>query len=151
MFGNLKSREKMDSYIQKLKSSGMRVTEQRKALLNLLLSAKKPLTVHEAHEILNKNKKKKVADLASLYRIFEAFEELEIIHKASHNAYILCQHLSCETKYHVLLHCHSCSGFIEMHMPSENIESFASFFKKSKKFQIDRHPLGLSGLCANCQ
>jgi Fe2+ or Zn2+ uptake regulation protein len=141
----------IEPYIHKLKITGMRVTEQRKAILSLLLVAKKPITVLEAHETLNKNKKKKVADLASLYRIFEAFKGLEIIHKTSHNAYILCQHMSCETKYHVLLHCHSCNGFIEIHMPPESIEPFADFFIKNKKFQIDKHPLGLSGLCANCQ
>lgn len=141
----------IDLYLQKLKNAGMRVTEQRRAILSLLLEVKKPVTVLEAHEILNKNKKKKVVDLASLYRIFEAFEGLEIVHQASHNAYVLCQHMGCDNQYHVLLHCNSCSGFIEMHMPPEKIESFASFFKKSKKFQIDKHPLGLGGLCANCQ
>lgn len=138
-------------YIEKLKSAGMRVTEQRKAILNLLLETKKPVSVLEAHDALNKNKKKKVADLASLYRIFEAFEGLEIIHPASHNSYVLCQHMSCATNHHVLLHCNSCSGFIEMHVPAENIDPFAHFFQKSKKFKIDKHPLGLSGLCANCQ
>ena len=145
------SDKKISPYLEKLKSAGMRVTEQRKAILGLLLLAKKPVSVIEAHGILNKNKKKKVADLASMYRIFEAFEELEITHSAGHNSYVLCQHVNCATKHHVLLHCHSCSGFFEMDMPTENIESFASFFQKSKKFQIDKHPLRLRGLCADCQ
>ena len=127
------------------------MTEQRKALISCLLTAKKPLTVHEAYEAVNKNKRHQVADLASFYRIFEALEGIEIIHKTGQNSYVLCQHMSCDEDNHLLLRCHNCDGFIEMHMPEADFKQFAGFLQKNKKFRIDRHPLNLSGLCANCQ
>ena len=143
--------EEIAHYLQKIKDSGMRITEQRKAVLNCLLKASTPLTAQEAYDAIHKRRRKKIADLASFYRIFEAFEELEIIHKVSGNSYVLCQHIGCSDKNHLLLNCRNCEGYVEMHMPDKEFDAFANFLKKNKKFQIDRHPLNLDGICVDCR
>ena len=67
--------EKAESAIKLLRKEGLRVTEQRKAILNVLAHADAPLSAEENHANLNTEQ----CDLVTVYRCLEQFAKKGIV------------------------------------------------------------------------
>lgn len=89
-----------------MKSMGLKMTEARKAMLELLIFEHGPFSCEEIFEKLNPKKGRELCDLATVYRSLAKLEEGEIIercdfgdgkvryeikHKGHHHHHIICK------------------------------------------------------------
>lgn len=132
----------MDKKQEILKNAGMKVTKNRLAVLDLLMSSQKPLSVEDIF------KKLKKADQVTIYRILNQLAEKEIIKKVdlrSGKAYFEFQ----EHHHHHIV-CSKC-GYLEeidLCLPDNLIKKVKS---KSEKFSnVIDHALEFFGTCKNC-
>lgn len=118
---------------QKLEESGFKLTKPRLAVLEILEKNHTPLSAQEMHAKIKK------ADLASVYRTLNLFEELAIV-----NAEIIQK----EKKYcladvpHHHIICDKC-GYLEKIKCDH-------FFKSFRNFTNIKHRLTLTGVCNAC-
>lgn len=132
--------------IDSLKSGGYKVTQQRKAMLEvLLLNSKTMLSIEniiaESKKIYNK------INMSTVYRNLEILEELDLLCIVSGNDGVTLYKLISSTHHHHHLVCKECGK-------TENIEvcPFDTFKKiaTEKKFHLTDHKLELYGYCDNC-
>lgn len=126
---------------------GLRVTEPRVNVFNILKKAKKPLT---AYEILDKVAEKKATPKPpTIYRAIEFLIEQHLVHRIeSLNAYILCQsnHKHEGSQFMICTSCGKVDESHLCHMPQEIV-------KKSEKigFAPSRWNFEIYGECQSCQ
>jgi Fe2+ or Zn2+ uptake regulation protein len=135
------------SYIEsKLKENGYKLTNQRKAIIEVLFENKgKFLT---AEEIFLKSKEKYAqTNFSTVYRNLEVLEITDIIHKTNINDGVSIYELSCSGEHHHHVICKGC-GKTEIidFCPLNDV------FKKlnSKNFTLTDHKFELYGYCNKC-
>lgn len=128
-----------------LRTSGLRMTPQRKSLIEELEHSKIGLSIKEIYKKLNTKKVK--IDEASVYRTIEALRNLDLIHSLSDGKYKLCSHIACEQSFHLSLICKKCNTVLEPHLDKSK-ESLIADSLNLKTGQI--HNLQVHILCDNC-
>lgn len=134
-----------------LKNAGLKVTEQRRAILSFLLNNHGPFTVEEMKELMSEGS----FDLATLYRSMATFEESGLVEKRlfgdalvrwEYHAHSSCGH-NHHTHHHHLM-CQECKKIVTLDicLPEE-------LFLEIKKFNYHqlKHHLEFSGICPECQ
>ena len=104
----------LDSLSERLRQSGMKLTNQRKDLLDILLHSSEPIS---ADEIFKKNKKTEALDLVTIYRCLKRFEELNLVTRLEFGDGISRFELTTETghhHHHVI--CRECSRVEPLHI-----------------------------------
>lgn len=136
-----------------LKSSGLKITEQRRKILSFLIANHGPFTVEEMAQKL----KLLGFDLATLYRSMGTFEEAGLVEKrlfgdglvrwelASH-AGVACDHGHHGHHHHLM--CTDCKKIIQLDVCLP--EQLFVDLKKLGYAQL-KHHLEFSGLCPQCQ
>lgn len=104
---NPKNSELIQNILFKLKDSSLRITEQRKALIDFLVESPKALTTQQIYsELTDKGIK---VDEASIYRSLKVLKDLKIVHELDGGTISLCQHSSCGDHHmHMSWLCDSC-------------------------------------------
>jgi Fur family transcriptional regulator, ferric uptake regulator len=134
-----------------LKTSGLKVTEQRKIILQFLLDHHGPFTVEEMAQQMHKEN----FDLATLYRSMSTFEEVGLVEKRlfgdglvrweyrSHGA---CEHHHHGHHHHLM--CQICKNIITLDicLPQDLFQVVEKYDFKDLK-----HHLEFSGICPQCQ
>jgi len=132
----------MDRNQEILKNAGLKVTKNRLAVLNLLISAGKPLSVEDIF------KKLKNADQVTIYRILNQFVISGIVYQTdfrSGKAYFEFQ-----DHHHHHIVCKNCGDLeeVEVCLPEKFI---AMVQKSSSKFKkVSDHALEFFGTCGKC-
>lgn len=121
----------MERIFQKLRSNGLRVTDQRRAVVSFLEGSGKSVSIKEIHRNLVKSGVK--IDEVSVYRIIEAFKDLDLIHINSEGRVNLCSHLSCAHSFHYSTECSDCKLIMEPDLNLENEKALAKIFGLSLK------------------
>ena len=135
MMPNMK--EEMERILRK---SDLKVTKERMLLLELLISAKKPLSIED----IESQVKGKV-NMTTIYRILEKFNEKGLVYKAyfgTGKAFFEYQ-----DKHHHHVTCTTCGEQekIDMCVSKEKVS------KQLKKFaSVNNHVLEFFGTCKNC-
>ncbi len=112
-----------DEIARLIKANGLRMTTQRRALIEVLNQSKTSLSIKELFiRMSDKNVK---IDEASVYRITEAFKDLNIVHVHLNGKVKLCSHLVCEQAFHLSLECNRCSKALEPHLSSADEQKVA--------------------------
>lgn len=132
----------MDKKQEILKEIGMKVTRNRLAVLDLLMTSQKPLSVEEIF------KKLKNVDQVTIYRILNQFSEKNIIKKIDlrygksffefqdhHHHHIVCESCGCLEEVDVCLP----ENFLK------KIQKSSNQFKK-----VSDHSLEFFGVCNKC-
>lgn len=128
-----------------LRTSGLRMTPQRKSLIEELESSKIGLSIKELFKKLNAKKVK--IDEASVYRTIEALRNLDLIHSLSDGKYKLCSHIACEQSFHLSLICKKCNTVQEPHLD----KSQESIIANSLNLKINQiHNLQAHIVCDSC-
>ncbi len=128
-----------------LRGSGLRMTPQRKFLIEELESSKVGLSIKDLFKKLN-HKKIKI-DEASVYRTIEALRNLDLVHSLSDGKYKLCSHIACEQSFHLSLICKTCNTVQEPHLDLAKENVIAS----SLSLKINQiHNLQVHITCENC-
>ncbi len=132
----------MDKMQDILKSAGMKVTKNRLAVLDLLITSKKPLSVEDIF------KKLKTADQVTIYRILNQFVLNDIVYQTdfrSGKAYFEFQ-----DHHHHHIVCKSCGDLeeVEVCLLEKFIEKVQKSSSKFKK--VSDHALEFFGTCGKC-
>ncbi|WP_058486306.1 Fur family transcriptional regulator [Defluviitalea phaphyphila] len=129
-----------------LKSKGYKLTNQRKAILDVLIDYKGHIL--SAEQIYEKTKKiYSKTNFSTIYRNLEILERTQIIHKINISGEASKYKLVCHKGHHHHFICKSCgkSEIIDF-CPLENLE----LELKNKDFVLTDHNFELYGYCKEC-
>jgi Fe2+ or Zn2+ uptake regulation protein len=135
--------------VNKLKENGLKITNARCCVLDILGKSKKSLN---AYEIAALSKKMKLSiDTSTVYRILEAYQKLGLIHFVKEqNGYLCCKDFECNKQKHChhQLVCEKCHKVEEIHL--DDTDFLKSIRAKNPKFQIQNHYFEFLGKCSSC-
>ena len=130
----------------KLKDKGFKVTEQRLAIIDVLLEHKNHfINAEEIYKKVSANLPK--TNFSTIYRNLEIFEEIDIIHKTTLSGVTAIYELICNDEHHHHIICKNC-GKTEIidFCPFDHIKSQLN----KKSFLLTGHKFELYGYCDKC-
>jgi Fe2+ or Zn2+ uptake regulation protein len=132
-----------------LDAAGQRYTRGRRALVDLLAAADRPVTVPEivaADESLAQS---------SAYRSLAALVEAGVVHRVitddDHSHFELAESLTGDHHHHLV--CGTCGSVEDFTVPTELEHSIAALATRTSErhgFKVEGHSLDLLGTCAAC-
>jgi len=134
---------------KKLKQHNYKLTNQRRAILDILL---KNESEHLSTEEIFNLVKEKHPDigLATVYRTLQLFDELDIIHKLNFGDGCYRYEINREQKHHHHhLICVKCGKVIEF--GDDLLEKLEENIEKQNNFKVLDHRVKFFGYCAECQ
>lgn len=134
--------------LDKLKSNGFKITEQRKAILQALVSNNNNLISVE--KLLSESKKNyHKTNMTTIYRNLEILEKLCLVHKIINEDGTALYKLVCSVKqHHHHLICKKCGKTEAIdYCPIKDLEQILN----DKNFNLTNHKLELYGYCKNCR
>ncbi|MGH1468940.1 MAG: Fur family transcriptional regulator, partial [Bdellovibrionales bacterium] len=124
---------------------GLRVTEQRKAVISYLKGLKVSVSIKDIYRSLNNDGVK--IDEASVYRFIETLKDYKLVHAHSDGKINLCSHQSCSHSFHYSVECPKCHKIYEPTLSKEKEKQLAAIFGlKTKSIQH----IEVSSLCSRC-
>ncbi|MGB5919705.1 Fur family transcriptional regulator [Arcobacter sp.] len=131
-----------------VKQKGLKYTEQREIVLEVLLNAKGHLTAEEIYnEVKNANPDSNIG-IATVYRSLSFLEEVHLITSITFGTDGK-KYESNTKNHHDHLICVSCGKIVEF--MDEEIEKRQSKVAKENGFVITNHVMQLLGKCSDCQ
>lgn len=140
-----------DSLAEKLKDSGLRMTQSRMKILDVLSQTEMALSPSELFAELKLKFKKENFDRVTVYRILEKFEELEIVHPVGDGKYIYCAHQACAHDKHFIAICDRCRKVQEVGGEAKPLKILSTFLEEEAGFKMTNDSIVIRGLCAKCQ
>ncbi len=129
-----------------LSKNGYRLTDSRKAVVEIISLSTHALTPIEIYE--KAKAKRDDIGLVSVYRTLEKLEELKLIQRVHQPASCQAFMVASQEHQHLLL-CSTC-GEIQF-FDGDDLETLIATISKKTGFKISEHWLQLFGQCANCQ
>src|ERR687892_492310 len=136
----------VDTWLTQLQENGYRLTEARRAVVEIIQTSTRALTPVEVFDMARK--KYRALGLVSVYRTLEKLEELQLIQRVHQPQG--CQAFIAESRGHEhLLLCQNCGQvtFFER----DDLDTLTKAISKKTGYQISEHWLQLFGLCQACQ
>lgn len=135
---------KLQTAIETLKKSGVRITPQRHAVLEYLLTSMKHPTADEIYKALEG--KFPNMSVATVYNNLRILREIGLVRELTYGDGSSRFDSNTGEHYHII--CDSCNKIVDFHYPSlDEIESLA---EKVSGFEIEHHRLELYGKCSEC-
>jgi Fur family ferric uptake transcriptional regulator len=137
----------MDEWEQHLSEAGYRITEPRRAVMQVLLKANAPLSPQEIladGETIYSN-----LGLTTVYRTVALFEDLELARRVHRDDG--CHGYVATTpghRHHVI--CRHCGRVVEF-AGSEDLEALIARVEARTDYRVVDHLLQLFGLCPECR
>jgi len=135
-----------DIWLAQLQDNGYRLTQARRAVIEIVQNSARALTPVEVFDMARK--KYRALGLVSVYRTLEKLEELHIIQRVHQPQG--CQAFIAESSGHAhMLLCQNCGrvAFFE----GDDLDTLIKSIAKKTGYQINEHWLQLFGLCPSCQ
>ncbi len=138
------STHRFEAAIDSLKRERLRITEPRKALLQLLDGVSKPLSADELHEALGSEE----FDLVTIYRNLDAFENAGIVNRIPTESGKSLYELNAEQHHYHHIICRKCHCTEKLNTCEiEKLEKLATDLGYSEV----THVLELYGVCETCR
>lgn len=139
----------VDDIKKSLKQKGLKLTTQRRAILDVIIeNREKHLSSEEIYDLV-KEKYPEIG-LATVYRTLQLFDELGVIYKLNfddgRSRYELYHN---EDHQHHHLICLKCGSVIEME--GDLLENLEEAIENTKDFQIVDHNVKFFGYCSKCK
>ncbi len=137
-----------DNYLEMLKNSGAKITNQRVDVLNHLIdNIEKHYTPVELHQELNDEK----IGIATIYRTLDLFVSTGVMNKLHLNDGVTRYELSTldEGHYHHHLKCSICGSLSEI--KDDVLGDIEENLEKEYGFTVKNHDVVFYGICKNCQ
>lgn len=135
-----------ETWLAQLKNNGYRLTEARRAVVNVIQRSKHALTPVQVFDTARK--KYAALGLVTVYRTLEKLEELALIQRVHQpegcQAFIAMGH----GHEHLLL-CQNCGQVTFFH--GDDLDALIAAISKKTGYRIDDHWLQLFGLCQACK
>ncbi len=139
-----------ENVLEKMREAGLRLTQSRLKILELLEGTKKSLSPSEIFLTLQKKFKDQDFDRVTVYRILEKFEELEIVHAVGDGKYIYCTHQACGHDKHFIAICTRCGNVTDVGGTTKTLQVLSDFLEKEAKFKMTNDSVVIRGLCQKC-
>ena len=144
----INNEEVIDELKKIVKQKGLKYTEQREIVLNILIHAEDHLTAEEVYnEIKSENGASNIG-IATVYRALSFLEEVDLITSINFGTDGK-KYESNAKSHHDHLICTECGKIIEF--LDEEIEKRQDRIAKKNKFKITSHSMQLYGVCSDCQ
>ncbi len=130
-----------------VKQKGLKYTEQREIVLNILISASEHLSAEEIYNEIKKQHSDTNIGIATVYRALSFLEEVDLITSIAFGSDGK-KYESNAKAHHDHLICTSCGEIIEF-MDNE-IEKRQNKIAKKNNFKIQSHSMQLYGTCQKC-
>jgi Fur family zinc uptake transcriptional regulator len=125
---------------------GVRLTPQRRAVLELVCAARKPLSAYEILDLLREPTRNPAPP--TVYRALDFLQSQGLVHKLeSLHAFVGCAHPEHDHSGQFLI-CSDCGGVSEIE--NEAIEKSLQSAEQATGFRTDRPVVELLGTCAEC-
>lgn len=135
----------LESLFERTRAAGMKLTIQRRELLQILFAQTEPVS---ADDIFKKLKKNSGVDLVTVYRCLKKFEECNLISRLEFGDGINRFELNSESghhHHHVI--CKSCQSVVPLHIC--DLEKHIKMVEAMGYTQVT-HRLEFFGLCSKC-
>jgi Fur family transcriptional regulator, ferric uptake regulator len=135
-----------ETWLVQLQENGYRLTEARRAVVEIIQKSKRALTPVEVFDMARK--KYRALGLVSVYRTLEKLEELHLVQRVHQPQG--CQAFIAESSGHEhLLLCQNCGRvtFFE----GDDLDTLIKTISKKTGYLIHEHWLQLFGLCQACR
>ena len=140
--------EIIDELKRIVKQKGLKYTEQREVVLNILLKAKNHLTAEEVYNEIKKEYPTSNIGIATVYRALSFLEEVDLITSITFGTDGKKYETSSKS-HHDHLICTDCGKIIEF--MDDDIEKRQDKIAKKNNFKIMSHSMQLYGICESCQ
>ncbi|MCK5293229.1 MAG: transcriptional repressor [Arcobacteraceae bacterium] len=131
-----------------IKSKGMKYTEQRAVILQILVNLDEHLNAEEIHSIIQKDYPEQNIGIATIYRTLNFLEEVNLISSISFGKNGK-KYEGNTDEHHDHLICTSCGKIVEF--LDDDIEKRQEDIATKNGFKITDHSMQIYGLCQNCQ
>lgn len=130
--------------VEKLKETGVRITPQRKAVLEYLIETETHPTADEIFKALSHNHKN--MSVATVYNNLKLFKEVGLVTELTYGDASSRFDFKTSPHYHVI--CKDCGKIMDFQYPAlEEVEELASLLTG---MEVDGHRLELYGRCRTC-
>jgi Fur family zinc uptake transcriptional regulator len=139
----------LDSAAAICDAKGLRLTAQRRDVLEAMAKANRPLGAYDILGVLMEGGARKIAPI-SVYRSLDFLLEAGLIHRLeSRNAFVLCPHKHDAGDVVTFLICEGCGAVEEATSPA--LASALAAIAKGRGFIARSRVIELSGRCSRCQ
>lgn len=136
----------MEDWLTQLQDNGYRLTEARRAVVEIVQSSNRALTPVEVYDAARAQHP--ALGLVTVYRTLEKLEELGLIQRVHQSKG--CQGFITAGQGHQhLLVCSNCGRTVLF--DGDDLSSFINSVARKTGYQITDHWLQLFGLCENCR
>lgn len=137
--------ETFQESIEKLKATGVRITPQRKAVLEYLIHTETHPTADEIFKALSHNHKN--MSVATVYNNLKLFKDTGLVTELTYGDASSRFDFKTTPHYHVI--CKDCGKIMDFQYPAlEEVEELASLLTG---MDVDDHRLELYGRCHSCK
>jgi len=138
------SEVKVKDALDKLKNNGVRITPQRHAILEYLVTSKSHPTADEIYKSLASNFPN--MSVATVYNNLRVFRDVELIKELTYGDTSSRFDFITHDHYHII--CNDCGTIVDFHHPGlKEVEHFASHVTG---FKVNTHRLEVYGTCPGC-
>lgn len=134
-----------DEVLAVLRENAKRITAPKRAVIDVLLGAGDHLTADEVTRRVQQIRSE--VSPSTVYRILEEFESLLLVVHSHAGQAAAVYHLAGRSHGHVT--CEMCHVTFEV--SSSVFDRLARDLMGSDGFELDRHHVALSGICARCR
>ena len=131
-----------------VKQKGLKYTEQREIVLNILLHAEDHLTAEEVYNLVKDHYPESNIGIATVYRALSFLEEVDLISSIAFGTDGK-KYESNDKSHHDHLICTKCGKIIEFF--DKEIEDRQDKIANDNGFEITGHSMQLYGLCSTCK
>ncbi|SMO75384.1 peroxide-responsive transcriptional repressor PerR [Melghirimyces algeriensis] len=136
---------RLNQAIERLKTNGVRMTPQRYAILEFLLTSYSHPTADEIYRALES--KFPNMSVATVYNNLRVFKEAGMVRELTYGDASSRFDANMEEHYHII--CRECGKIVDFDYPSLNqIEEEAA---RKTGFRVETHRMEIYGLCQSCQ
>lgn len=144
----LRNEEEIDKLKKIVKQKGLKYTEQREIVLNVLIHADDHLTAEEVYNLIKTKKPDSNIGIATVYRALGFLEEVNLITSINFGADGK-KYESNTKEHHDHLICTNCGKIVEF--MDEEIEKRQDRIAEKNSFKITSHSMQIYGVCKDCQ
>lgn len=135
----------LDSAIDILKHAGVRITPQRRAVLEFIINSHSHPTADEIYKALGRDFPN--MSVATVYNNLHVFKDANIVKELSYGDSSSRFDFTTHDHYHAI--CNKCGKIVDFSYPGlEEVESLASHVTG---FEIASHRLEVYGICEECK
>lgn len=147
MVENLEYDKLLEKFKQILKSSALKYTRQREAVLKVLYNNEGHFSPEQLYNIVKDSHPELNVGIATVYRTLNLLEESDIVSSISFGAQGKKYEIATKP-HHDHMICRSCGKIIEFN--DDTIERKQKTIAKKHDFKLTGHLMQLYGICSEC-